>query len=63
MVKALKDNNDPRLPVYVDKNKYGQYKGYDFYYGQTRDTANNGNNVSHIVDRFNPHCSLEALTT
>jgi hypothetical protein len=52
MVNALKDHNDPRLPVYVDKNKYGVYNGYRFYYGQTRDTLNNGNNVSHIGDRF-----------
>lgn len=52
LVNALKDNNDPRLPVYVDKNKYGQYNGYRFYYGQTRDTLNNGNNVSHIGNRF-----------
>ena len=52
LVKALLDNNDPRLPVYADKNKYGQYKGYSFYYGQTRDTMNNANNVSHIGDRF-----------
>ncbi len=52
MVNALKDNNDPRLPVYVDKNKYGNYNGYRFYYGQTRDTLNNGNNVSFIADRF-----------
>ncbi|MFA6126863.1 MAG: SusD/RagB family nutrient-binding outer membrane lipoprotein [Bacteroidales bacterium] len=52
MVNALKNNNDPRLPVYVDKNKNGVYNGYRFYYGQTRDTLNNGNNVSHIGDRF-----------
>lgn len=52
MVNALKDNNDPRLPVYVDKNKYGNYNGYRFYYGQTKDTMNNANNVSFIADRF-----------
>ena len=52
LVEALKSNNDPRLPVYVDKNKWGVYNGYRFYYGQTRDTLNNGNNVSHIGDRF-----------
>lgn len=52
MVSILKDNNDPRLPVYVDQNKYGEYNGYRFYDGQTRDTMNNGNNVSHIGDRF-----------
>lgn len=52
LVNVLKDNNDPRLPVYVDKNKFGAYNGYRFYYGQTRDSMNNGNNVSHIGDRF-----------
>lgn len=52
LVNVLKANNDPRLPVYVDKNKFGQYNGYKFYYGQTRDSMNNGNNVSHIGDRF-----------
>jgi len=52
MVSRLKANNDPRLPVYVDLNKNGEYNGYRFYDGQTRDTLNNGNNVSHIGDRF-----------
>lgn len=52
LVSRLKANNDPRLPVYVDLNKNGEYNGYRFYDGQTRDTLNNGNNVSHIGDRF-----------
>jgi len=52
LVSTLKNTNDPRLPVYVDKNKYGVYNGYRFYYGQTKDTLNNGNNVSHIGNRF-----------
>jgi len=52
LIQALKDHNDPRLPVYADKNKYGVYNGYRFYNGQTMDTLNNGNNVSHIGDRF-----------
>lgn len=52
MVSRLKANNDPRLTVYVDPNRNGQYNGYRFYNGQTRDTLNNGNNVSHIGDRF-----------
>ena len=52
LVSILKDNSDPRLPVYVDLNKNGEYNGYRFYDGQTRDTLNNGNNVSHIGDRF-----------
>lgn len=53
LVSRLKATNDPRLTVYVDPNKYGEYNGYRFYDGQTRDTMNNGNNVSHIGDRFN----------
>ncbi len=52
MVSRLKANNDPRLPIYVDLNKNGEYNGYRFYNGQTKDTLNNGNNVSHIGDRF-----------
>lgn len=52
LVDALKDNEDPRLPVYADPNRWGEYNGYRFYYGQTRDTMNNGNNVSHVGDRF-----------
>ena len=52
LVSRLKANNDPRLTVYVDPNRYGEYRGYRFYDGQTRDTLNNGNNVSHIGDRF-----------
>jgi hypothetical protein len=46
------ENNDPRLAVYVDKNKYGNYRGYKFGPNQLSDTLNNGNNVSHIGDRF-----------
>ncbi len=52
LVSRLKANNDPRLSVYVDPNRYGVYNGYRFYDGQTKDTTNNGNNVSHIGDRF-----------
>lgn len=52
LISRLKATNDPRLPVYADKNKHGVYNGYRFYNGQTKDTLNNGNNVSHIGDRF-----------
>jgi len=52
LISTLKDNNDPRLPVYADPNKWGVYNGYRFGPNQTADTLNNGNNVSHIGDRF-----------
>lgn len=52
LVSTLEDNNDPRLPVYADKNRYGNYRGYQFGPTQLSDTLNNGNNVSHIGDRF-----------
>lgn len=52
LIDALKNNNDPRLPVYADKNKYGEYNGYQLGPNQISDTLNNGNNVSHIGDRF-----------
>ena len=52
LISALKDNNDPRLSVYADKNKYGVYNGYKLGPDQNSDTLNNGNNVSHIGDRF-----------
>ena len=52
LIDALKNNNDPRLPVYADENKYGEYNGYHYGPNQLSDTLNNGNNVSHIGDRF-----------
>lgn len=52
LISALKETNDPRLPVYADKNKNGAYNGYEFGSTQLSDTLNNGNNVSHIGDRF-----------
>lgn len=52
LVTSLIDNNDPRLPVYADENRYGNYRGYKFGPEQLNDTLNNGNNVSHIGDRF-----------
>jgi len=52
LISALDGNNDPRLPVYADKNKNDTYRGYKFGATQLIDTLNNGNNVSHIGDRF-----------
>lgn len=52
LITALQSNNDPRLAVYADKNKYGEYRGFKFGPTQSSDTLNNGNNVSHIGDRF-----------
>ncbi|MFH5833311.1 SusD/RagB family nutrient-binding outer membrane lipoprotein [Halalkalibaculum sp. DA384] len=50
LVNMLKSLNDPRLPLFVDENEYGEYNGYEFGPGQRQDTMNNGNNVSHIGD-------------
>lgn len=52
IVSALKDNNDPRLPVIVRLNNNGGYNGYKFGTTQLTDPANNGNNVSGIGARF-----------
>ncbi len=52
LISNLKAFNDPRLPVYADKNKWGEYNGYKFGPTQTSDTLNNANNVSFIGDRF-----------
>ena len=52
MISALKNNNDPRLPVYADPNRWGVYNGYKMGLNQSIDTMNSGNNVSHIGDRF-----------
>ena len=52
LITALQSNNDPRLSVYADTNKYGNYRGFKFGPEQSGDTLNNANNVSHIGDRF-----------
>lgn len=52
LISIMNDYNDPRLPVYADKNKWGVYNGYEFGPDQLSDTTNNGNNVSHIGNRF-----------
>jgi hypothetical protein len=52
LVTALKNNNDPRLPVYARLSNNGGYNGYKFGTGQLSDPNNNGNNVSGIGARF-----------
>lgn len=52
LVDLLKDLNDPRLPVYADRNEWGEYNGYQHGPDQRDDTLNNGDNVSHIADRW-----------
>lgn len=52
LISRLKDLNDPRLPVYADRNDWGIYNGYELGPDQEIDTLNNGNNVSHIGDRI-----------
>ncbi|MEO6917037.1 MAG: SusD/RagB family nutrient-binding outer membrane lipoprotein, partial [Chitinophagaceae bacterium] len=52
LVSSLSVNNDPRLPVYALPNKWGKYRGYRFFYGQSADTLNSSNNISQIGDRF-----------
>jgi len=52
LISALKSNNDPRLPVYALKNRWGVYRGYKFGTTQLSDTTNNANNVCGIGARF-----------
>ncbi|QGY46792.1 SusD/RagB family nutrient-binding outer membrane lipoprotein [Maribellus comscasis] len=52
IIDALQDNNDPRLPVYADKNAYGVYSGHRFGPNDKSDTLNNSFNRSHIGDWF-----------
>ncbi len=52
LISALKDNNDPRLPVYARLDNNGGYNGYNFGPDQLSNPANNGNNVSGIGARF-----------
>ncbi len=51
-IDALQINNDPRLPVYADKNSWGKYSGHRFGPNEKSDTFNNNFNRSHIGDRF-----------
>jgi hypothetical protein len=52
LISALKENNDPRLPIYARLDNNGGYNGYRFGPNQLSDPANNGNNVSGIGERF-----------
>lgn len=52
LVSALKNNNDPRLPIYARLSTSGIYNGYKFGPNQLTDPNNNGNNVSGIGARF-----------
>lgn len=52
IISALKNNNDPRLPVIARLNNNGGYNGYKFGVTQLTDPANSGNNVSGIGARF-----------
>ena len=52
IIDALQNNNDPRLPVYADKNNWGKYSGHRFGPNEKSDTLNNNFNRSNIGDRF-----------
>ncbi|WP_343854343.1 SusD/RagB family nutrient-binding outer membrane lipoprotein [Algoriphagus jejuensis] len=52
MINLLVEMNDPRLPVYADKNQNGFYNGYKMGIGQTGFPLNTNANVSHIGNRF-----------
>jgi hypothetical protein len=52
IIDALQNNNDPRLPIYADKNAWGKYSGHRFGPNEKSDTLNNNSNRSHIGDRF-----------
>ncbi|WP_178371487.1 SusD/RagB family nutrient-binding outer membrane lipoprotein [Cyclobacterium lianum] len=52
LISLLKDLDDPRLPVYADRNQDNEFNGYRMGIGQTSDPMNAQANVSHIGDRF-----------
>lgn len=52
LIEPLIAMDDPRLPVYADKNLNGFYNGYKMGPGQTGNPLNTQNNVSHIGNRF-----------
>jgi hypothetical protein len=52
IIDALQNNNDPRLPVYADKNSWGKYSGHRFGPNEKSDTLNNNFNRSNIGDWF-----------
>ncbi|MBD3628202.1 SusD/RagB family nutrient-binding outer membrane lipoprotein [Cyclobacterium sp.] len=52
LINLLENLDDPRLPVYADRNQNGVFNGYKMGIGQTSDPMNSNANVSHIGDRF-----------
>ncbi|WP_163379037.1 SusD/RagB family nutrient-binding outer membrane lipoprotein [Cyclobacterium sp. SYSU L10401] len=52
LISILENLDDPRLPVYADRNQNGAFNGYKMGIGQTSDPMNSQANVSHIGDRF-----------
>lgn len=51
-VEALRDNNDPRLSIYLDKNKKGEYNGFEFGVAQNARPENRPESTSAFGDRF-----------
>ncbi len=52
LVDALVDNNDPRTPVYLEKNKQGKYNGFKFGFEQNTSPKNRIDSTSAFGDRF-----------
>ncbi|MBC6366832.1 SusD/RagB family nutrient-binding outer membrane lipoprotein [Algoriphagus sp. AK58] len=52
LISRLLELEDPRLPVYADKNQLGNYNGYKMGIGQSGFPLNNNQGVSHIGNRF-----------
>jgi hypothetical protein len=52
LISRLVEMEDPRLPVYADKNQNGFYNGYRMGVGQSGFPLNNNQNLSHIGNRF-----------
>jgi len=52
LIEPMLTMEDPRLPVYADKNLNGFFNGYKMGPGQTGNPLNIQNNVSHIGNRF-----------
>jgi hypothetical protein len=52
LISRLVEMEDPRLPVYADKNAAGIYNGYRMGIGQSGFPLNAQQNVSHIGNRY-----------
>ncbi|HSF55267.1 MAG TPA: SusD/RagB family nutrient-binding outer membrane lipoprotein [Algoriphagus sp.] len=52
LISRLVDMEDPRLPIYADKNATGIYNGYRMGIGQSGFPLNTQQNVSHIGNRY-----------